>query len=151
MHIAAWTVIVLAGLTVFARWLEPQLAFFPSTGEDVTPRQFGVPYEAITIDTSDGEHLRAWIMTAANPRARIVYFHGNGGNLSNWAPIVAGIVKRGYSVAAIDYRGYGLSTGRPTERGLYRDTDAVLARVWTGAPSDGTDSRDPAHGAPLVY
>src|SRR5215471_16201538 len=103
MHIAAWIVVVLVGLTVFARWLEPQLAFFPFPGEDVTPRQFGVPYEAITIDTSDGERLRAWIMTAPNARARTVYFHGNGGNLSNWAAILAGIVKRGYSVAASDY------------------------------------------------
>jgi len=151
MHIAAWTVIVLAGLTVFARWLEPQLAFFPSPGEDVTPPQFGVPYEAITIDTSDGEHLRGWIMAAPNPRARIVYFHGNGGNLSNWAPILTGMVKRGYSVAAIDYRGYGLSTGRPTERGLYRDTDGALARVWTGAQSESAGTQDPGNATPLIY
>src|SRR5215831_417149 len=145
MHIAAWTVIVLAGLTVFARWLEPQLAFFPSPGEDVTPPQFGVTYEAVTIDTSDGEHVRGWIMHAPNPRARIVYFHGNGGNLSNWAPILTAIVKRGYSVFAIDYRGYGVSTGRPSERGLYRDVDATLARAWTAHGSG-----NPASDAPLI-
>lgn len=131
MHLAAWILIVLAGVTVFARWVEPRLAFFPLPGEDVTPQHFGVDYQAVTLETSDGQHLRGWIMTPPHPRARIIYFHGNGGNLSNWAPILTTIVTRGYAVFAIDYRGFGLSTGRPTERGLYRDVEATVAHAWT--------------------
>src|SRR3982751_1986014 len=123
-------------LTLLVRWLEPRMAFFPSTGERETPRDFGVPFDAVTITTSDGEHLRAWRMHAPAPRARIVYFHGNGGNLSNWSPILTAIVKRGYSVFAIDYRGYGESTGRPTERGLYRDVEAALANAWPDATQE---------------
>ena len=71
------------------------------------------------------------------PRAHIVYFHGNGGNLSIWAPILAGVARRGYTVTAFDYRGYGNSTGRPGESGLYRDVDAVLERFWSGAAATG--------------
>ena len=140
-----WTVAgVLACLIVVAlsvRWLEPHLAFFPSAGETDTPRTFGVAYEPMTIDTADGERLRAWRMDAATPRARIVYFHGNGGNLSVWAPILATIVRQGYSVLAFDYRGYGLSTGRPSERALYKDVDAIVTHVW----------REPDRAVPLVY
>ena len=125
--------VIAAGLALRVRWLEPQLAFFPFKGEAETPREFGIPFEAVTLDTADGEKLRAWRLTPPAPqavRARILYFHGNGGNLSNWSPILAGIVRRGYAVFAIDYRGYGLSTGRPTERGLYRDVDAAVAAAW---------------------
>ena len=68
------------------------------------------------------------------PRAQVVYFHGNGGNLSVWTPILAGIARHGYSVLAFDYRGYGVSTGRPSESGLYRDVDAVLERFWSATP-----------------
>jgi fermentation-respiration switch protein FrsA (DUF1100 family) len=132
---------VVLGLLVFVRWVEPRFAFFPFPGEAETPRDFGVPYESLTIATKDGERLRAWLMTAPAPRARIVYFHGNGGNLSNWAPILAGVVRRGYTVLALDYRGYGVSTGHPTERGLYLDVEAIVGRAWTEA-----DTR-----APLVY
>src|SRR5439155_1649334 len=64
-----------------------------------------------------------------------------GGNLSVWAPILANLTPHGYSVLAFDYRGYGLSTGRPSERGLYRDVDAVLDHAWHDA-----DSR-----TPIVY
>jgi len=113
-------------LWFLVRWAEPRLAFFPATGELETPRDFGVPFDAVTIDTADGEHLRAWVMRAADPRANVIYFHGNGANLSNWSPILTRIVQHGYSVFAFDYRGYGQSTGHPNERGLYRDVDAVI-------------------------
>jgi hypothetical protein len=72
------------------------------------------------------------------PRAHVVYFHGNGGNLSVWAPILAAIAQQGFSVLAVDYRGYGVSTGRPSERGLYRDVDAVITRF-----SSATERREP--------
>ena len=133
-----WLAAIVVGLALFVRWLEPRMAFAPFAGEDVTPRTFGLAFEPLTIQTADGERLRAWRMDAPAPRARVLYFHGNGGNLSNWAPILAAIVQRGYSVAAIDYRGYGISTGQPTERGLYRDADAFVRTVW----SDG-DARMP--------
>jgi uncharacterized protein len=114
------------------RWAEPRLAFFPTTGELETPRDFGVAFDALTINTIDGEHLRAWMMRAPAARANVVYFHGNGANLSNWSPILTAIVRRGYSVFAFDYRGYGQSTGRPTERGLYRDVDAIVEQARSG-------------------
>src|SRR5262249_33620862 len=138
-------VVIVVALLVFVRWVEPRFAFFPTAGETTTPAEFGVQFEPATIDTADGERLRVWRVDAEiprlkpsrsdaqaraddAPRALIVYFHGNGGNLSVWAPILAGIARHGYHVIAFDYRGYGASTGQPSERGLYRDVDAVVDR-----------------------
>jgi hypothetical protein len=125
---------ILVVLTLVVRLFEPKIAFFPAPGEAVTPREFGVDFMPLSIATRDGERLCAWALIPPAPRAQIVYFHGNGGNLSAWSPIVAGIAERGYSVLAFDYRGYGLSTGRPSERGLYRDVEAILERFWTATP-----------------
>lgn len=61
--------------------------------------------------------------------AQVVYFHGNGGNLSVWADILVRLWQQGFDVVAVDYRGYGLSTGSPSEQGLYRDVDAVVSFV----------------------
>src|SRR3954470_11033625 len=126
MRVLIALVVVAVALIVFVRWLEPRVAFFPTTGETTTPQEFGVGFAPLTIDTADGERLRAWRLKAAQPRALVVYFHGNGGNLSVWAPIVSDIARHGYEVIAVDYRGYGVSTGRPSERGLRRDVDAVV-------------------------
>ena len=132
-----WTAITLLGvlvaLAVLVRAVEPRLAFFPLAGDTATPHDLGVRYEPLTILTRDGERLHAWLLPVDNPRARIIYFHGNGGNLSVWAPILSNLTPRGYSVLAFDYRGYGLSTGRPSEPGLYRDVDAVIERAWSDA------------------
>lgn len=114
------------GLLVLVRWLEPRMAFFPSAGETTTPAEFGVRFTATTIRTRDGEQLRAWLLRAPNPRALVVYFHGNGGNLSMWTPILCDLTRHGFDVLAFDYRGYGVSTGRPTESGVYRDADAIV-------------------------
>lgn len=132
---------LIGALILLVRVIEPQFAFFPSAGEDVTPRDFGERFDALTIPTADGERLHAWRLPAESPRAHVVYFHGNGGNLSVWAPILVRLQHRGYSVLAVDYRGYGLSTGRPSERGLYRDVDAVIEYAW----------RDRDRRVPIVY
>jgi fermentation-respiration switch protein FrsA (DUF1100 family) len=121
------TLAVLTALALLVRFLEPRLAFFPTQGEDTTPAAFAIPFEAATIATGDGESLRGWLLPHDRPRAVVLYFHGNGGNLSVWAPVLAGLHREGFTVAAIDYRGYGLSTGTPSERGLYRDVDAAVA------------------------
>jgi uncharacterized protein len=124
-------VIAVVALRALVRVIEPRFAFFPTTGETATPGRYGLPFESATLVSSDGERVRAWTLPHAGPRAHVVYFHGNGGNLSEWLPILAGVQRQGYTVHAIDYRGYGESTGRPTERGLYLDVDAALEWVWS--------------------
>jgi fermentation-respiration switch protein FrsA (DUF1100 family) len=118
--------VVLVALLAAVRWLEPRFAFFPNAGEDRTPRDFGVEFDAVSIATRDGEQLRGWWLRHPSPQATILYFHGNGGNLSLWTPILVNIVRHGYNLFAFDYRGYGVSTGRPSEQGLYRDVEAAV-------------------------
>ena len=143
-----WATTALVVLAVFAavvwlvRWLEPRLAFFPFTGETVTPRHAGIDYQPVSLSTNDGERLHAWHLTRPDARADVVYFHGNGGNLSVWSDVFVGLWREGFDVLAIDYRGYGLSTGTPSELGLYRDVDATLRFV---------DSRSRAESRPLIY
>jgi uncharacterized protein len=127
-------VIVVAGLISL---LEPRLVFFPSSGETRTPAEVGLPWRGFDISTSDGETIRAWYLEHPAPTAEIVYLHGNGGNLSLWLPVLAAIHAQGWNVFAIDYRGYGRSTGSPSENGVYEDVRAALAqhaRVRRGRP-----------------
>lgn len=141
MKLALALIALAAVIVLLVRLSESSFAFFPLPGETTTPHDFGIPHQTLAIATDDGEQLRAWAMVHAAPHAQIVYFHGNGGNLSIWAPILAGIARQGYSVLAFDYRGYGMSTGHPTEGGLYRDIDAVVKRFWEG----------PRQNVPVVY
>ncbi|MEO8217436.1 MAG: alpha/beta hydrolase [Acidobacteriota bacterium] len=79
-----------------------------------------------TIITSDGVQLHAWHFRSRIQGAPlIIWFHGNAGNLSTRAGVAAGLAARGAETLLFDYRGYGRSHGRPTERGLHLDSLAA--------------------------
>jgi len=143
--LAGWLLVALVALGA-VRWLvrfyEPGLAFFPARGEDATPGSYGVPFTPLNVTTADGQRLRVWHLAREDARAQFVYFHGNGGNLSLWSDVLVAISREGFDVIAFDYRGYGTSTGAPSESGLYADTDAVLKLV---------EERLRRPGVPLVY
>jgi alpha-beta hydrolase superfamily lysophospholipase len=116
---------ILATVKLLVSLLEPRMAFFPWQGIQETPATHGLTYADHTIATADGEKIHSWWMEHPSPRAQVVYWHGNGGNLSLWLDVVADIHRRGFSVLAVDYRGYGGSTGAPSEKGIYRDGEAA--------------------------
>jgi uncharacterized protein len=151
---AVVVIVTAAALLITMKWLvhrvEPRLVFFPSLGETETPADIGLEYRPLEIRTPDGETIVAWWMPHASARADVVYFHGNGGNLSMWLPIVAGVQASGLNVLAFDYRGYGRSTGSPTEQGLYRDADAVLGELKRLRQQVGRGDRD-ASRRPVIY
>ena len=120
-------VLILVTLWALARWLEPRMAFVPTRGVQQTPAAAGLPFTDLQITTSDGETLHGWWIEHPAPRAQVIYWHGNGGNLSMWLPVFADLRRRGMSVMAVDYRGYGASSGKPSESGVYRDAEAATA------------------------
>jgi pimeloyl-ACP methyl ester carboxylesterase len=132
----------LAAVAILARVMEPRLAFFPLKGEQATPRDYGVAFEAVEVRTSDGERLRAWWIDHPSPRADVLYLHGNGGNLAVWTDILLDVHRQGFALFALDYRGYGLSSGRPSEQGLYRDVEAAVAAFG---------ERARGRGRPVIY
>jgi pimeloyl-ACP methyl ester carboxylesterase len=137
--VIAIVLIVLLKLSVSR--LEPAMVFFPLRGEDETPASLGIRYTALTLRAADGVQIAAWQLEPSTSRADIVYFHGNGGNLSLWLPVFATFHSFGYRVLAVDYRGYGSSEGSPSERGLLLDAEAAVRH----ATSTRTKDR------PLIY
>jgi fermentation-respiration switch protein FrsA (DUF1100 family) len=134
--------LIVAGLKLLVWWIEPRMAFFPIRGVQETPAAAQLAFTDVSIRTEDGETLHAWWLEHPEPVAQVVFFHGNGGNLSLWLDVIAGLRRHGCSVLAVDYRGYGASTGRPTEKGLYRDATAAV-RAFT--------DRHRRPGSPVVY
>ena len=127
--IAAAAIAALVMFRTLIGALEPRLVFFPSVGEDRNPAALGIAYDTVRLTTSDGETLTAWQLEPDAPIADVVYFHGNGGNLSVWLPVFAALHANKLRVLAVDYRGYGLSTGRPSEEGVFRDATSVAQHV----------------------
>lgn len=82
----------------------------------------------ITVPNGDSpaDTLNAlWFKPDSASKGLILYFHGNRGNLQRWGHYAKDFTAHGYEVLMIDYRGYGKSTGKPTEEALYRDARSV--------------------------
>src|SRR5918996_150828 len=105
--------VTLVLLKLLVLWLEPRMAFYPIRGVQETPGAVSLPYVDLRIQTEDGETLHGWWLEHPRPRAQVIFWHGNGGNLSLWLEVIVELRRRGFSVMAVDYRGYGLSTGQP--------------------------------------
>jgi hypothetical protein len=105
---------------------QSHLVFFPGTGREavLTPQSYGMPFETVAIRTADGETLDAWWVPAGNARGVVLFFHGNAGNISHRIDYLQMFHRLRYSTLIVDYRGYGRSTGTPSEAGTYRDAEA---------------------------
>jgi len=101
------------------------LANLPGRALEATPADIGLDYEDVFLDTSDGQRLHGWFVPAASARGTILFFHGNAGNISHRLDSITIFHRLGLDVLIIDYRGYGRSSGKPTEKGTYLDALAA--------------------------
>jgi uncharacterized protein len=130
IKIARYSILVLLLVGIFTvLWtqLERIFVFFPTPEIIYTPAQMGLEYEDVYFTTEDGQQLHGWYVPG-NTDVTLLWFHGNGGNISHRVPEIAQIHHRlGANVFIFDYRGYGRSEGIPSEQGTYRDSRAALA------------------------
>jgi fermentation-respiration switch protein FrsA (DUF1100 family) len=129
MSILTWSLAALGfayvsmvvGLAVFQRGLQ----YFPDR-RLVHLAQTGMRGgEELRLATEDGETLVAWLFPAKDGLPLILYFHGNAGALVDRVPRFRMFTARGYGLLAVSYRGYGGSTGSPTQIGLMHDGEAA--------------------------
>jgi uncharacterized protein len=129
-----WTLLgtlglVYGGFSALLFLFQENLAYYPQIGREIesTPRDHGLDYEPLTLATPDGERLDAWFVPKPQASGVVLILHGNAGNISHRLDTIAMFHRLGYSVLIFDYRGYGRSTGQPSEDGLYRDAQTA----WT--------------------
>ncbi len=109
--------------------LEDSLLYLPAPFPqgDWNPRD--LPVEDAWFQADDGAKLHGWFCEAPNPKAVVLFCHGNAGNITTYYWRLRFLRERmGVSVLIFDYRGYGKSTGTPSEGGIL--ADARAARRW---------------------
>ena len=124
-----WLMIAVAlgygGLLALMYVFQRSLQYFPDV-RHVLPAEAGLPQaEEVTFQSDDGERLLAWYVPARDDKKLVLYFQGNAGGLDLRADRFNWLTADGTGVLALCYRGYGGSTGKPTEDGLISDARAA--------------------------
>jgi len=111
------------------RWFEHHQVFHPTRTLDATPAALGRNFEDVNFIAEDGTRLNGWFLPVETNSARselvVLVCHGNGGNISHRLDLADTLLGAGLNVFLFDYRGYGRSEGRPSERGTYLDAHAA--------------------------
>mmetsp|Transcript_13224 Transcript_13224/g.20960 ORF Transcript_13224/g.20960 Transcript_13224/m.20960 type:complete len:325 (-) Transcript_13224:129-1103(-) len=111
-----------------------------------TPTEMGLPFEDVYLETEDGVTINGWLISnkgnvdgssGNNSRPCILYLHGNAGNIGYRLPGLRELFHIiDCDIFIIDYRGYGNSSGSPSESGLVLDAKAALTYLTERAHVD---------------
>lgn len=139
MTVFAWLLCVIAlgytGLLALMYVFQRRLMYFPDRAR-VPPAQAGLPQaQEVTFKSGDGETLIAWFAPPREDKPVVIYFQGNAEGLPARANRFQWLTGDGTGLLALCYRGYGGSTGRPSEQGLIRDAEAAYDFVRARCPA----------------
>lgn len=135
-YLTAFAVFIL-GISGILYSAQDLLLYYPNDPPDsrvfvLQPSNYKLPYESIKISNKDGFKIHMFLIkqpTNSNHRPTMMFFHGNAGNMGQRLSNVTGFFhKLNINILMVEYRGYGLSEGVPSERGLY--TDAISAMEY---------------------
>lgn len=112
------------------------LQYHPETLR-TAPADAGLPQaEEVALDTPDGERVIVWHVPPKGDKPVVLYFHGNGGALRHRVERFRTVTADGTGLVALSYRGYGGSTGSPTEAGLLTDAATAYAYAVARYPAE---------------
>ena len=129
MTALAWIIAVVVAaygaLVALMYVFQRRLLYFPETTRRQPAAAGLAQAEEVAFASSDGEKLIVWLIAPRGDKPMVVYFQGNAGGLDLRAERFAWLTADGTSLLALCYRGYGGSSGKPSEEGLIRDAAAA--------------------------
>jgi fermentation-respiration switch protein FrsA (DUF1100 family) len=134
--------LLLAGLAFYLGFLallyftQRKLMYFPETLRTNPAAAGFAEAEELLLDTPDGERVIVWHVAPRDERPVLLYFHGNGGALRYRVDRFRALTADGQGLVALSYRGYGGSTGSPTEAGILADAKAAYDFAASRYPAD---------------
>ena len=134
-QLLAATLVLQSGCTAVVN----RFAFYPDRTFALTAAQLPANVRHEFIPAENGEKIELFIVRVGEPRAVLLYFHGNGGNIAQRVPELQKLsAVTGATVIGVGYRGYGASTGHSSESGIYQDGEAALryAQATLGFPAE---------------
>jgi hypothetical protein len=139
MTLLKWLLIgsaVYAGLVALMYVAQRAIMYLPER-QRVAPAAAGLPEaEEIVLDASDGERVIVWHVPPRDGRPVVIYFHGNGGSLRYRVGRFRALLADGIGLVALSYRGYGGSSGSPSEAGLIADGAAAYRFAAAHYPAE---------------
>jgi hypothetical protein len=136
-------------LLVIAYLIQDRLIFKPEKLPADFQYKYDIPFKELFFDIAEGVRINGLHFHREHPSGLILYLHGNTRSIKGWAKYARDFYRYNYDVVLVDYRGFGKSTGRRSEKALLGDLQFVYEQLLKQCPDNSLVSG----GSPqlLVY
>lgn len=136
VRLAVLALLLVLFFSEYSNLIDRYFIFHPDADLSGDPSEVGLVFEDVRFTSADGVTLHGWFVPGGDG-ATLVLLHGNAGNISGRLRRLADLHRwLDMNVFIFDYRGYGQSEGRPSEKGTYLDAEAALDYLATRADVD---------------
>ena len=128
LHLLLVVLVTWCGIALYLYFSQSRLLYYPdmpSRALEASPADIGLAYETVLLTAGDDTRLHAWFVPSDAARGTLLFNHGNAGNIAHRLDSIRLFHSPGLNVLIFDYRGYGESEGRPSEKGTYLDAKAA--------------------------
>lgn len=108
-------------LSLLLYFFQHRVIYYPTSTLVTTPAEIQLAYEDVELHSGDNNIIHGWYLPHDQARATLLFFHGNGGNISHRLDSLKIFHELKLNILIIDYQGYGQSTGSPSETASYDD------------------------------
>lgn len=116
-------------LAAFIFIFQDRLIFKPEKLKKDFLYKYDTPFRELNFEVSPGVSINGLHFYNTTPHGLILYFHGNTRSIKGWARYAKDFFRYNYDVILVDYRGFGKSTGKRSEKDLLSDMQFVYSQL----------------------
>lgn len=120
-----YTLIGIAFLSLVIYFFQDRFIFRPEKLKQDFEFKYEAPFKELNFDIEPGVRINGLHFFRDKPKGLILYFHGNTRSIKGWAKYAKDFYRYNYDVVLVDYRGFGKSTGKRSEREMLNDMQFV--------------------------
>lgn len=118
-----------AALITLVYFIQDKFIFKPEKLHANFKFTYDVPFKELFFDIEEGVRINGLHFYRPEPKGLILYFHGNTRSIKGWAKYAKDFYRYDYDVVLVDYRGFGKSTGKRSEKDMLSDMQFVYLRL----------------------
>ncbi|HEX4958603.1 MAG TPA: alpha/beta fold hydrolase, partial [Lacibacter sp.] len=116
--------------------IQEKLIFKPEKLKDDFEFKYDAPFKEVSFEPEAGVKISGIHFHVKKPHGLIIYFHGNTRSIKGWGKYARDFYRFGYDVLLVDYRGFGKSTGKRSEKAMLNDMQYVYNEMLVKFPED---------------
>ena len=130
LHTVIWVLAIYIVVSILLYYLQEFFLFKP----EKLPAEFQFAYknqqvEEYNIETRDGAVINGLHFKTTNPKGVVLYLKGNSKSMKGWGKFAVDFTRHDYDVIMVDYRGFGKSTGRRTQKAIKHDLQYIYNKM----------------------